>query len=326
MPRKKQSPTTQNAVPVAEAAPAAESNPNAVSPAEVRDVQPTWTERLDLPQLRAESGKPVYVVCPMSEQQRTLKQELVERYERLRTQKVDPREDNALAITNAGRELSLDARLLVGDTVDFSDSKVNALVENVVGVWQRTEAKRGTQMIFCDLGIHPTPWGFSVYNDIVAKLIDGGIPREQIAAIGDADSDAKKRSLFEKVRNGQVRVLMGSTHKMGATASIQQRLTALHHLDAPWTLAEVEQREGQLLREGNENEDVAIYRYVTEGSLDSYLWQTLENKARFIAATKAIVAAEDPVAEIGEPGRSESPAEAGTEADKSPRRSSPRGR
>ena len=138
-------------------------------------------------------------------------------------------------------------------------------------------------MIFCDMGVNPTPWGYSAYDEIIDKLIARGIPREQIAAIGDADSDAKKQALFEKVRSGQVRVLIGSTQKMGTGTNVQKRLVALHHLDAPWKPAEVEQREGRILRQGNENEEVAIYRYVTEGSFDAYMWQALETKARFIA-------------------------------------------
>ena len=147
----------------------------------------------------------------------------------------------------------------------------------------KTTATRGTQMIFCDMGVNPTQWGYSVYDDIIKKLVAGGIPREQIAAIGDAESDAKKQALFEKVRQGSVRVLIGSTQKMGTGTNVQKRLVALHHLDAPWKPAEVEQRDGRILRQGNENEEVAIYRYVTEGSFDAYMWQALETKARFIA-------------------------------------------
>ena len=219
----------------------------------------------------------------MSDEQHALQQELVARYERLRSQKVDPREDNALAITTDGRKLALDARLLSSDGRDFPGSKINALVENVAAVWQRTAATRGTQMIFCDMGVHPTPWGYSVYDEIIDKLAARGIPAAQIAAIGEADTDAKKQALFEQVRNGQVRVLIGSTQKMGTGTNVQKRLVALHHLDAPWKPAEVEQREGRILRQGNENEEVAIYRYVTEGSFDAYMWQALETKARFIA-------------------------------------------
>jgi hypothetical protein len=145
-----------------------------------------------------------------------------------------------------------------------------------------TAATRGTQMSFADMGVNPTPWGYSAYDDITKKLIDAGVPAEQIAAIGDAESDAKKQALFEKVRQGSVRVLLGSSQKMGTGTNVQKRLVALHHLDAPWKPAEVEQREGRILRQGNENEEVAVYRYVTTGSFDSYMWQALETKARFI--------------------------------------------
>ena len=240
-------------------------------------------EMLKLPVPALEGGKAQVVACPMSDEQEKLQQELVARYERLRSQKVDPREDNALAITTDGRKLALDARMLAGGAADYPGSKINALVQNVVSIWRRTEATRGTQMIFCDMGVNPTPWGYSPYEEIIDKLIAAGIPKAQIAAVGEADSDARKQALFEKVRNGTVRVLLGSTTKMGTGTNVQKRLVALHHLDAPWKPAEVEQREGRILRQKNENEIVAIYRYVTEGSFDAYMWQALETKARFIA-------------------------------------------
>jgi len=245
------------------------------------DVQ--TAEMLDLPRPALEGGKAIVVACPMSEEQYELQQKLVERYERLRSQKVDPRVDNALNITTDGRKLATDARMLSPTAPDFPQSKVNRLVENVTATWNRTAATRGTQMIFADMGVNPTPWGYSPYADILRKLVASGIPREQIAAIGDAESDAKKQALFEKVRQGSVRVLIGSTQKMGTGTNVQKRLVALHHLDAPWKPAEVEQREGRILRQGNENEEVAVYRYVTEGSFDAYMWQALETKARFIS-------------------------------------------
>ena len=245
------------------------------------DVQ--TAEMLDLPRPSLEGGKATIVACPMSEEQHDLQQGLVARYERLRSQKVDPREDNALNITTDGRKLAIDARMLSPKAPDFPGSKVNALVEKVFTIWQRTASTRGTQMIFCDLGVHPTAWGFSVYDEIIQKLVARGIPRDQLVAVGDADSDAKKQALFERVRQGSVRVLLGSTQKMGTGTNVQKRLVALHHLDAPWKPAEVEQREGRILRQGNENASVAIYRYVTEGSFDAYMWQALETKARFIA-------------------------------------------
>jgi hypothetical protein len=244
------------------------------------DVQ--TAEMLNLPRPRLQGGKPFVVACPMSEEQYILQQELVERYDRLRSQKVDPRIDNALNITTDGRKLATDARMLSATAEDFPESKVNRLVENVVSIWERTKATRGTQMIFADMGVNPTEWGYSPYNDIIKKLIAAGVPAEQIACIGDAESDAKKQALFEKVRQGSVRVLIGSTQKMGTGTNVQKRLVGLHHLDAPWKPAEVEQREGRILRQGNENEEVAIYRYVTEGSFDAYMWQALETKARFI--------------------------------------------
>jgi N12 class adenine-specific DNA methylase/SAM-dependent methyltransferase len=245
------------------------------------DVQ--TAEMLNLPRPALEGGKPHIVACPMSEEQLASQQKLVERYDRIRSTKVDPREDNALAITTDGRKLALDARMLTPGAKDFPGSKVNALVENVATVWKKTTPSRGTQMVFCDMGVGTTPWGFSVYDEIIEKLVSRGIPRSEIVAMGDADSDAKKQALFEKVRNGSVRVLLGSTQKMGTGTNVQKRLVALHHLDAPWKPAEVEQREGRILRQGNTNAEVSIYRYVTSGSFDAYMWQALETKARFIS-------------------------------------------
>jgi hypothetical protein len=242
------------------------------------DVQ--TAEMLGLPRPKLEGGNPQTVACPMSDVQCELQAKPVERYERIRNTKVDPPEDYALAITTDGRKLALDGRMLQG-CEDFPGSKVNALVANVTRIWKKTEEKRGTQMIFCGMGVHPNP--FSVYDEIASKLADHGIPASQIAIIGDADTDAKKQALFEKVRQGTVRVLIGSTAKMGTGTNVQKRLVALHHLDAPWKPAEVEQREGRILRQGNTNEEVAIYRYVTEASFDAYMWQALETKARFIA-------------------------------------------
>ncbi|WP_238602664.1 DEAD/DEAH box helicase family protein [Fimbriiglobus ruber] len=245
------------------------------------DVQ--TTDMLDLPRPKLEGGKAQVVACPMSDEQSEIQQKLVERYERIRSTKVDPREDNALAITTDGRKLALDARMISPNAEDFPGSKINALVENVFAIWQKTSGSRGTQMIFSDIGVNPTSWGFSAYDEVTKKLIARGIPREQIVSIGEADSDAKKQALFEKVRNGSVRVLLGSTAKLGTGTNVQKRLVAMHHLDAPWKPAEVEQRDGRILRQGNQNAEVSIYRYVTEGSFDAYMWQALETKARFIS-------------------------------------------
>lgn len=244
------------------------------------DVQ--TAEMLNLPRPKLQGGKPIIVASPMSDDQEALQQELVERYERLRSQKIDPRVDNALAITTDGRKLATDARMLDATAADFPESKVNKLVDNVHAIWEKTKPTRGTQMIFADMGVNPTEWGYSPYQEIIRKLVAHGIPREQIASIGEAESDAKKQALFEKVRQGSVRVLIGSTQKMGTGTNVQKRLVALHHLDAPWKPAEVEQRDGRILRQGNQNKEVSIYRYVTEGSFDAYMWQALETKARFI--------------------------------------------
>jgi N12 class adenine-specific DNA methylase len=245
------------------------------------DVQ--TAEMLNLPRPKLEGGKPHVVACPMSDEQHRLQDELVERYERIRSTKVDPREDNALAITTDGRKLALDARMLSAAAQDFPESKINVLVENVHAIWKQTADRKSTQIVFSDFGVNPTAWGFSAYQEIIDKLVARGVPREQIADIGDADTDGKKQALFEKVRQGSVRVLLGSTAKLGTGTNVQKRLVALHHLDAPWKPAEVEQRDGRILRQGNENAEVAVYRYVTEGSFDAYMWQALETKAKFIS-------------------------------------------
>jgi N12 class adenine-specific DNA methylase len=239
-------------------------------------------EMLNLPRPTLKGGKPIVVASPMSLDQHTLQQSLVDRYEKIRSQKIDPRIDNALAITTDGRKLATDARMLDPNAEDSPDSKINQLVANVAEIWEQSKEQRGTQLIFADMGVNPTAWGFSPYDEIIRKLIERGIPKEEIATIGDADSDARKQVLFEKVRNGSVRILLGSTQKMGTGTNVQKRLVALHHLDAPWKPAEVEQRDGRIQRQGNLNKEVAIYRYVTEGSFDAYMWQALETKARFI--------------------------------------------
>jgi hypothetical protein len=244
------------------------------------DVQ--TAQMLNLPRPRLKGDKAIVIACPMSEVQYDIQESLVSRYEAIRSGKVKPWEDNALAITTDGRKLALDARLLSPHAEDFPASKINALIENVCALWLSTSTSRGTQLIFSDMGVNPTAWGYSVYGEIIDKLVKTGIVRQDIATIGDADTDAKKQVLFEKVRAGAIRVLLGSTQKMGTGTNVQKRLVALHHLDAPWKPAEVEQRDGRILRQGNHNVAVEIYRYVTEGSFDAYMWQALETKARFI--------------------------------------------
>jgi hypothetical protein len=195
---------------------------------------------------------------------------------------VDSSEDNMLLITNDGRKLALDQRLMNDMLPDSETSKVAACAENVYAIWQQTEPQCSTQMVFCDLS---TPHGdgtFNVYDDLRAKLMAKGIPAEEIAYIHSASTEAQKKELFGKVRSGQVRVLIGSTQKMGAGTNVQTKLVALHHLDCPWRPSDLQQREGRIIRQGNENAAVDIYTYVTENTFDSYLYQLVESKQKFI--------------------------------------------
>ena len=245
------------------------------------DVQTADMLKLPVPALKG--GKAAVISCPMSDEQREIQAGLVARYERIRRGGVSPRDDNALAITTDGRKLALDVRLISPDAVGSQDFKLTAMFNKAAGIWRGTADVRATQMIFCDIGVNPTGWGFSVYEEIKRGLMDRGVPREEIADIGDADTDAKKAALFERMRAGLVRFMLGSTAKMGTGTNVQTRLYAMHHIDAPWKPAEIEQRDGRILRQGNRNKEVEIYRYVTEGSFDAYMWQTLQSKARFIA-------------------------------------------
>ena len=207
---------------------------------------------------------------------------LSERAERVRNKMVDSSVDNMLLITNDGRKLALDQRLMNDMLPDSETSKVGACAQNVFDIWQRTADRKSTQMVFCDLS---TPHGdgkFNVYDDLRDKLIAKGIPAEEIAYIHTANSEAQKKELFGKVRSGQVRVLIGSTQKMGAGTNVQTKLAALHHLDCPWRPSDLQQREGRIIRQGNENKEVDIYTYVTENTFDSYLYQLVESKQKFI--------------------------------------------
>ena len=220
-------------------------------------------------------------VSQPTEIQKALVKELSERATKVHSRQVDPSVDNMLAITNDGRKLGLDQRVINPLLPDEPGTKVNRCVDNVFKIWENGADKKLTQLIFCDLS---TPGkGFSVYEDIRSKLVARGVPENEIAFIHDANTDEKKKALFAKVRSGQVRVLMGSTAKMGAGTNVQDRLIALHDLDAPWRPGDLEQRKGRIERQGNMNETVHVYRYVTENSFDSYLWQTLENKQKFIS-------------------------------------------
>ena len=219
--------------------------------------------------------------------QQAMVQELGKRADRVRSGAVAPYEDNMLAITNDGRKLALDQRLADSSLPDDPGSKLNMVVENVFNTWESSKPTKGTQLIFCDLAT-PSAAGkdsgrFCAYDDIRDKLIAKGVPADQIAYIHDADTPAKKNALSSKMKSGAIRVLIGSTARMGAGFNVQERLVALHHVDCPWRPRDVEQRDGRILRQGNTNEKVHIYRYVTEGTFDSYNWQTVENKQKFIS-------------------------------------------
>ena len=239
-------------------------------------------------------------VIKPSEIQKEMIKGLAERAEKIHAGGVDPHVDNMLRITNDGRKLALDMRLIQPLAPDDPDGKVAVCARNVFRIWEQTKEKRSAQLVFCDLSTPTTDGSFSVYDDLKKKLMDAGIPEEEIAFIHTADSEAKKKELFSKVRSGQVRVLLGSTAKMGAGTNVQDKLIALHDLDCPWRPSDLQQRLGRIVRQGNENEEVEIYRYVTEGTFDAYLYQLVENKQKFIAqimTSKAPVRVADDVDE-----------------------------
>ena len=244
------------------------------------DIQTADMLHLPVPELVG--GKPTNVVLQPSEVQKRMVKGLADRAEKVRSGKVQPTEDNMLRITNDGRKLALDQRLMNPLLPDDPGSKANACVDKVYEIWEKTKEQHSTQMIFCDLST-PKEDGFDVYNDVRDKLVAKGIPKEEVQFIHDADTETKKAELFGKVRNGTVRVLMGSTQKMGAGTNVQTRLIALHHLDCPWRPADIAQRNGRMVRQGNLNKEVSIFIYVTESTFDSYSWQLVENKQKFIS-------------------------------------------
>ena len=222
-------------------------------------------------------------VLKPSEEQQEMVSAFSERAESVRGGLVNPTEDNMLKITNDGRKCALDQRLMNELLLDAEKSKVNTCVENAFQVWEEGKADRTTQLIFCDLSTPKGDGTFNVYDDVRNKLTEKGIPKEEIAFIHEYNTEAKKAELFAKVRAGQVRILMGSTPKLGAGTNVQDRLIALHHLDCPWKPSDLEQQEGRILRQGNQNDKVKIFRYVTENTFDAYMWQILENKQKFIS-------------------------------------------
>jgi len=248
---------------------------------EVADIQ--TAEMLNLPVPKLRGGKARIVASPASAQLKAFVQTLVERAKMIRSGHVDPHKDNMLAVTNDGRKAALDFRLVVPTALFDIHGKVAACAREVHAIWLNTAQTRGTQLVFCDLSSPKGGKSFSVYDDLRMRLIDAGIPEHEIAFIHDAATDAQKAKLFRAVREGRLRVLLGSTQKMGIGTNVQDLLVAQHDLDAPWRPCDVEQRDGRILRQGNTNEEVDIFRYVTEGSFDSYSWQTLETKMRFIA-------------------------------------------
>ena len=222
------------------------------------------------------------VVLKPSEFQKDMVASLAERAEAVRDRQVQPYEDNMLKITNDGRKLALDQRLLNDMLPDEENSKAATCVEKAYEIWENTKEQKSAQLIFCDLSTPKGDGTFNVYEDIKNKLMEKGVPEQEIAFIHDANTELRKAELFAKVRSGQVRFLLGSTAKMGAGTNVQDRLIALHHLDVPWRPSDIEQQEGRILRQGNQNDKVKIFRYVTEGTFDSYSWQLIENKQKFI--------------------------------------------
>ena len=245
---------------------------------EAADIQ--TSDMLNLPVPEAEF---INEVLKPSEEQQEMVSAFSERAEEVRAGLVNPTVDNMLKITNDGRKCALDQRLLNELLPDAEKSKVNTCVENAFQVWDEGKADRTTQLIFCDLSTPKGEGTFNVYDDVRNKLVARGIPKEEIAFIHEYNTETKKADLFAKVRAGQVRILMGSTPKLGAGTNVQDRLIALHHLDCPWKPSDLEQQEGRILRQGNQNDKVKIFRYVTENTFDAYMWQILENKQKFIS-------------------------------------------
>ena len=245
---------------------------------EAADIQ--TSDMLNLPVPDAEF---INEVLKPSEEQQDMVAAFSERAESVRAGMVNPKEDNMLKITNDGRKCALDQRLLNELLPDAEKSKVNTCVENAFQVWEEGKEQKTTQLIFCDLSTPKGDGTFNVYDDVRNKLTEKGIPKEEIAFIHEYNTEVKKAELFAKVRAGQVRILMGSTPKLGAGTNVQDRLIALHHLDCPWKPSDLEQQEGRILRQGNLNEKVKIFRYVTENTFDAYMWQILENKQKFIS-------------------------------------------
>ena len=245
---------------------------------EVADIKTSDQLHLPVPEAKFET-----VVAKPSDLQKEMVQELSKRAARIHSGTVDASEDNMLCVTNDGRKIGLDVRLMNPMLPDDPNSKLNVCVQNVLKIWEEGKDQKLTQLLFCDLSTPKNDGNFNVYDDIRKKLIAAGVPENEIEFIHNADTEVKKAALFSKVRSGDVRVLLGSTAKMGAGTNVQSRLVAVHHLDVGWKPSDMTQRNGRIIRQGNMNKEVKVFNYVTEGTFDAYLWQTLENKQRFIS-------------------------------------------
>ena len=243
---------------------------------EIADIKTADMLNLPVPEAKYHN-----IAVKPSEMQKEMVASLAERAEQVRGGGVDSSVDNMLKITNDGRKLALDQRMINDMLPDFEGSKINACVDNIYRIWEENADKKSAQLVFCDLSTPKNDGTFSVYNDIRKKLIERGIPESEVKFIHEADTDMKKKELFQKTRKGEVRVLLGSTQKMGAGTNVQDKLIALHDVDCPWRPSDLEQRSGRIVRQGNENPQVDIYRYVTEQTFDAYLYQLVEGKQKF---------------------------------------------
>lgn len=244
---------------------------------EVADIQTADMINLPVPEAHYE-----VISVEASQAQKEMVDGLAERSEKIHNREVDPQTDNMLKVTNDGRKLALDQRLMNPLLPDDPNSKVNACVENIYRIWEENKDQKLTQILFCDLST-PTQNGFNVYDDVRNKLIERGVPADEVQHVHIAKNEKQKQDLFTKVRSGDVRIINGSTSKMGAGTNVQDRLIAIHDLDCPWRPRDLEQRRGRIVRQGNQNDDVYIYRYITKGTFDSYLYQTIEKKQTFIS-------------------------------------------
>ena len=245
---------------------------------EVADIKTSDQLHLPVPDAKFET-----VVAKPSDLQKEMVQELSKRAAEIHSGNVDASVDNMLCVTNDGRKIGLDVRLMNPMLPDDPNSKLNVCVQNVLKIWEKGKDQKLTQLLFCDLSTPKNDGNFNVYDDIRKKLVAAGVPENEIEFIHNADTEAKKAALFSKVRSGDVRVLLGSTAIMGAGTNVQSRLVAVHHLDVGWKPSDMTQRNGRIIRQGNMNKEVKVFNYVTEGTFDAYLWQTLENKQRFIS-------------------------------------------